>query len=113
MLRKLFSPSTAQSTAPREGDLYKIVTLHGKTFEIRYGYYEEIDRQYEPVAIYPDFIKAPMYTDDGIPFATQMQDICQHFFGKETDDCCGGCAHFQKSTDLFGLCTCETRRKTT
>lgn len=111
MLQEIFTPNTVRSTPPREGDLYKKVWVHGKVFEIRYGYYEEIDRQYEPVAVYPDFLSQPLYTAEGIPFATQMQDVCQHYSGKADEDCCGGCTHFQKSTDLFGLCTCETRRK--
>ncbi len=113
MLRALFTPNTANHTPPQEGDLYKVVECQGKTFEIRYGYYEEIDRQYEPVAIYPDFLQEPMYTGDGIPFATQMQDVCPHYSGSEPDDCCGGCDHFQKDTDLFGLCTCKLRRNET
>lgn len=112
MLRKLFTPITAQDPAHREGELYKVIAVHGRSFEIRYGYYEDIDRQHEPIAIYPDFIKKPIYTDDGIPFATQMQDICEHYSGNAGEDCCSGCAHFQKSAELLGLCTCETRRKT-
>ena len=43
----------------RDGDLYKTVTVHGKTFELRYGYYEEYERESlfsEPIPIYPDFL---------------------------------------------------------
>ncbi len=47
----------SNSSPPREGDLFKIIELHGATFEIRYGYYEDIDRKYDPVVIYPDFVK--------------------------------------------------------
>ena len=28
-----------------EGDLYKIVNLGGRTFELRFGYYEEYERE--------------------------------------------------------------------
>ena len=28
----------------KEGDLYKVITIYGKTFELYYGYYEEKDR---------------------------------------------------------------------
>ena len=28
----------------REGDLYKIFTVCGKTFELHYGYYDEIEK---------------------------------------------------------------------
>lgn len=111
MLRNLFTPNTAQSIPPREGDLYKSITIYGNTFEIRYGFYEDVDRQYDPVAIYPDFTETPVYTDEGFPFVTQMQDTCRHYIGKDMEDSCGSCVYFQKSADLFGLCTCETRRK--
>ena len=47
------------SEKPKEGDLYRFIELHGKAFEIRYGYYEDIDRQYDPMEIYPDFLKNP------------------------------------------------------
>ena len=39
------------SEKPKEGDLYRLIELHGKAFEIRYGYYEDIDRQYDPMEI--------------------------------------------------------------
>ena len=36
----------------RDGDIYKIIELHGSTFELRYGYYEEYERgREEPVPI--------------------------------------------------------------
>ena len=111
MLRNLFTPNTAQNITPREGELYKAITIDGHTFEIYYGFYEEVDRRYDPIAIYPDFTKEPVYTDAGIPFATQMQDICRCYIGEHGEDGCGSCAYFKKSTDLFGLCTCEQRRK--
>ena len=70
---------------PREGDLFRIIRTCGKTFEIRYGYYEERDRHTqfaEPVPIYPDFTELPQYTDDGTPFVTAMQNPCESFEGK-------------------------------
>ena len=48
---------------PKEGDLYKVVTTFGKSFELRYGFYEERDRLSplcEPAIIYPDFIREPI-----------------------------------------------------
>ena len=47
---------------PQEGELFKIITLGGKSFEIKYGYYEDYERNMgDPIPIYPDFIKAPCY----------------------------------------------------
>ena len=67
------------SEKPKEGDLYREIELWGRSFEIRYGYYEEIDRQYDPMEIYPDFLQNPVYTEEGYPFVTLMQEPCQHF----------------------------------
>ena len=58
------------NTPPKEGDLFKIIQIHGKTFEIRYGFYEERDRLgrfAEPIEIYPDFIKETIYELDAPP----------------------------------------------
>ena len=112
MLTMLFAQDI-QKPVPREGDLYKAVTVFGKTFEIRYGYYEDFERQYhEPMAIYPDFLKQPVYTDEGHPFVTAMQDICGHYAGAAGGEACCECSCFKKGADLLGLCTCLKNRKT-
>ena len=99
----------------KEGDLYKVITIYGKTFELYYGYYEEKDRysKYnEPIEIYPDFIKNPVNTDEGIPFVTAFQEKCKHFLKvKDTTDRCIDCKFYQKGEELFGLCKCKTRYK--
>lgn len=104
-----------ERAVPKEGDLYKVITTHGKTFEIRYGYYEEIDRysKYnDPIEIYPNFVKNPVYTDDGIPFATAMQDACKHFKGeKDADSTCYQCSYYEKCEELLGICICLKNRK--
>ena len=86
MIRKMLGIEDRQnSLAPKEGDLFKKIDLDGKSFEIRYGFYEECDRHTpmaEPVAIYPDFIINPLYTGDGAPFVTQMQEPCENFTGE-------------------------------
>ena len=47
----------------QEGDLYEVLEVYGHTFELRYGYYEERERaRGEPIPIYPDFKKHPLYT---------------------------------------------------
>lgn len=98
----------------REGDLYQVLTVEGKRFKIRYGYYEETDRisKYnDPIPIYPDFIKEPLYNNEGQPFVTEMQDVCEHFKGKMLVDICCGCSYYKKGDDLIGTCTCVKNRK--
>ena len=111
---------TPPRVIPKEGDLYKVITAHGKSFEIRYGYYEEMDRYSkfnEPMEIYPNFIENPAYTDKGVPFATAMQKICEHFkLGKNrTDDgednLCFNCGYYEKCEELLGICKCRPRQK--
>ncbi len=95
---------------PIEGDLFKIIELHGATFEIKYGYYEDIDRKYDPVAIYPDFIKNPTYTSDGYPFVTLMQSPCEHFKRTGDEDDCGNCKYMERGDELIAVCRCPKRK---
>ena len=116
MITSPFEEKTPHSKSlNKEGELYKIIDAYGKTFELRYGYYEENDRysRYnEPVVIYPDFIENPVYTDSGTPFATAMQDPCSHFKGeRDEDSTCYHCAHYNKYEELLGICTCPSNKK--
>ena len=101
----------------KEGELYKIVTVCGKTFELRYGYYEECDRQNplcEPIAIYPDFINAPAYADTGEPFVTAVQDACKHYRGeikRTSDTTCAECKYFRCGEDWIGICQHSLRQR--
>lgn len=101
----------------KEGDLYKVITVYKKTFELRYGYYEECDRLNplcEPVVIYPDFLKEPIYTDDGAPFVTMVQDTCKRYKGKTKrtpNTTCADCKYFQLGEDWIGICTCLRNKK--
>ena len=94
----------------QEGELYKVVTTFGKTFELRYGYYDEIDRQNllcQPSVIYPDFTLEPIYTDGGEPFVTMMQDACTGYKGenrKTSDTTCAECQYFR-------ICQLQMNRK--
>ncbi len=105
------------NTGPKEGDIYKIVSLHGKTFTLRYGYYAECDRNNplcRPIPIYPDFRASPAYNAEGIPFVTEIQDACEHFRGasvKTEDSTCGECVHYRRGSDWIGVCKCEMRRE--
>ena len=100
-----------------EGELYKVVTTFGKTFQLRYGYYQECDRQSplcDPVVIYPDFVKDPVYTDNGEPFVTMVQDACKSYRGeakRTSDTTCYECKYFHSGEDWIGICTCLKNKK--
>ena len=97
----------------KEGDLYKIVKVKDRTFEIYYGYYDEKERHSrygELIPIYPDLINRPVYTESGEPCVTGMQDACEHYVGKNREDGCHGCGHYENHDDLMGICSCEKRR---
>ena len=99
--------------SPREGELYKEVSLGGRSFRLIYGYYEDFERESpfnDPLPIYPDFAKEPVYTDDGIPIVTAMQDICKEYAGPAEGDSCNQCGFFLKGEELFGLCGCPSNR---
>ena len=96
----------------REGDIYKTVELYGKSFELRYGYYEEYEKEKgEPIPIYPDFRENPMYTDRGYPFVTQMQELCIHGTSKFEDGCCADCKYYRHGDELIGICTNTKNKK--
>ena len=102
------------SEFPKEGELYRIVTTFGKTFELRYGYYGDCDRKYEPNVLYPDFLKEPIYTEGGEPFVTTVQDACKNYRGKAKrtpDTTCIDCKYFLPGEDWFGICSCAKNKK--
>lgn len=108
-----FVQDTDRLAVPREGDLYKEVNHGGRSFRLIYGYYEEFERESpfnDPMPIYPDFTKEPVYTDEGIPLVTAMQDICEGYYGPPGGDSCVQCEFFQKGDELFGLCGCPKNR---
>ena len=109
---------STKETEHKEGELYRTVTTFGKTFELRYGYYGEKDRQNslcEPVPIYPDFLREPLYTDGGMPFVTMMQDACDKYKGDDkrtSDTTCAECYHFERGEEWFGICKCPKNKRT-
>jgi hypothetical protein len=93
------------------GDLYKIIEISGKQFEIRYGYYEEFEAgRTDPLPIYPDFRREPVYNDNGEPFVTSMQDVCSHFRGETVDGFCIECPYYSHGDELIGICTNKKNR---
>ncbi len=118
MFSKLIkSDNSTEELAHKEGELYKIVHTFGRTFELRYGYYEKCDRQSglcEPVVIYPDFLKEPLYTDEGYLFVTMIQDACQSYKGKakrSPDTTCAECENFKHGEEWFGICVCSENKR--
>ena len=118
MLSKLFQNNLSPTEVThKEGELYKVVTTFGKTFELRYGYYEECDRQNplcNPIVIYPDFLAEPVYTDGGAPFVTMVQDACNRYGGRSKrtpDSTCAECRYFQRGEEWFGICDCPKNKK--
>ena len=114
---KIESDARNARNYPKEGDLYKIVETFGKTFELRYGYYEERDRESllgEPAILYPDFLKEPLFTEEGAPFVTLVQDACAHYKGntKRTQDTtCAECKFFCRGEEWFGICLYKSNQK--
>ena len=110
----LGAPAENKPPTPREGDLYKVIRLHGKVFEIRYGYYEEGDRHShfaDPMEIYPDFITKPCYTRDGRPFVTAIQEPCNCFEGsRDENSTCEDCLFYRHGEELIGVCNCPENK---
>lgn len=99
---------------PKEGDLYKTYEVAGFTFEIRYGYYEENERgRVEPLPVFPDFRKTPVYTADGYQLASLIHFACNHYRSAKPkpEHNCGDCIHYSEPKDEVAVCRCEKRRK--
>lgn len=104
-----------EKVVPKEGDLYRTFSIHGKPFTLYYGFYDEKDREFyrnEPMPIYPDLREYPQYTDDGIPIVTRMQIACRYYKGDlGADNGCFTCKHFEHCEEFFGVCRCHANQK--
>ncbi|MBE7065528.1 MAG: hypothetical protein E7384_06945 [Ruminococcaceae bacterium] len=102
------------SSIPKEGDLYKEITISGHIFELRYGYYEEYERQNgPPVVIYPDLEKEKIFTEDGYRIVSQVQDSCE-YYKTETlpaEEWCSDCIYFFYEEKEIGVCRNENKRE--
>ncbi|MBO4971967.1 MAG: hypothetical protein J6D45_04065 [Clostridia bacterium] len=100
--------------SPSEGDLFMTVAVGGYTFDLRYGYYEDSDRSLgEPVPIYPDLKKHPLYSRDGFPIVTAVQSPCEYYTVKKDEareDCCCDCIYYPSMKDEIGICRCRARQ---
>ena len=100
---------------PREGDIYKRITIAGHTFELRYGYYEEHERLIcPPVILFPDLLAEKVYCTDGYPLVTQIQDPCEYYTSANDfpENWCGDCNHFFGEHPEIGVCRCEYHKTT-
>ncbi len=92
----------------KEGNLYKTFIIENQSFEIFYGYYSDCERGYwDPTPIYPDFIKQPLFTKSGHPFARADQDVCADYLPKENisgENWCNDCKHFNLCEEIIGIC---------
>lgn len=114
MLTHIFFRDPLRPEVPAEGDVYKILHIHGHRIVLPYGYYEDREREnplIDPMPIYPDFLKDPKFTSEGAPLVTKMQDVCAHYQGK-TLGCfeCAECRFYSHCEDLFGICTCPKNK---
>ncbi len=95
----------------REGDVYKRINMGGQTFEIRYGYYSDSERELgEPIPILPDFLSMPQYDTNGRPYVTYIQDPCEHYEtgdGRAGDGWCADCIHYPDKSIEIGICKCR------
>ena len=100
---------------PKEGQLYKTLTVAGHVLELKYGYYEDHERDLcPPVVIFPDLLKAPLYSPQGYPLVTQIQDPCEHYKvqSQTKEHWCGDCSYFTGEHSEIGICSCEANKVT-
>ncbi len=95
---------------PREGELYRVIEIGGHRFELRFGYYEDFERESgEPVVIYPDLSEQMLYDGDGKRIVTAIQDPCRHYSvpeEKAREECCCDCQYYRYCGDDIGICAC-------
>lgn len=97
----------------REGDLYKVIEVDGNTFKILYGYYEESERdKVEPLPVFPDLKKNPVYTADGKPIVTAIQEPCEYYAPinrERSEEWCGDCISYLNTENEISICGCTER----
>ena len=105
-------------TAIKEGDVFRRVEIDGKLFEIRYGYYEDYEREAgDPIPIYPDLHAVPTFGESGLRIVSAIQQACENFSPKcngcEKEADCGFCKHYREAHpgDMLGICQNENNGK--
>lgn len=97
-----------RSPTVQEGEIYEVLYIDGKTFEIRYGFYEDYERDgSEPIPIYPDLEKTPVYGDSGKMIVTHMKSPCAYFKPQTehgVERCCGCCVYYPVNRQMMSVC---------
>lgn len=94
----------------REDDIYEVLSADGGTFEIRYGYYEDFERDGStPIPIYPDLEKSPVYGESSKYIVTFMQEPCVHYEPRvdNAEPYCGCCKHYPNNKQMINACQCR------
>ena len=94
----------------REGDIYEVLSVDGRTFEIRYGYYEDFERDGSaPIPIYPDLEKSPIYGESNKYIVTFMQNPCVHYEPRveNAEPYCGCCKYYPNNRQMINACQCR------
>ncbi len=100
---------------PKEGEIYKTLKCEDKEFVIYYGYNCEKERdRWDPAPVFPNFIKTPVASARGEPFARADQDICRYFEPRPKisgEEWCNDCKHFKLLDEIIGVCRNELKNK--
>ncbi len=102
-----------KAVIPCEGDLYKVIEVDNNTFQILYGYYEESERdRVEPLPVFPDLKENPVYTSDGKPIVTAIQEPCEYYISKNenrSEEWCGDCISYLDADKEISICGCTEK----
>ena len=102
-------------TLPEEGDLYKTCIVDHHVFEIRYGYHEESERgRVDPLPIFPDLEKNPLYTNTGELITAYVQYPCRYYIPRRPEipeDWCGDCMLYGGGKEEMGRCLSPERKR--
>ena len=98
----------------KAGDLYKVITVAGREFEIRYMDMGEVDPESKGQCIpdFPFFDEQPEYTVDRYPFTNTLNDCCEHYRTNDAtpENTCRDCIYFKDAVEEIGVCRCTARR---
>lgn len=98
----------------KAGDLYKVITVAGREFEIRYMDMGEVDPESKGQCIpdFPFFDEQPEYTDDRYPFTNTLNDCCEYYRTNDAtpENTCRDCIYFKDAVEEIGVCRCTARR---
>lgn len=98
----------------KTGDLYKVINVAGREFEILYMDMGSVDPESkgEFIPDFPFFDEQPEYTDDRYPFTNTLNDCCEHYRteNKRPNNSCQDCIYFKDAVEMIGVCRCTARR---